>query len=85
MIILISPAKTFNFNSKNIKVESTESIFMQESQKLVKNLQSLSSNDYQKLMGISANLARLNKDRHLSLGEENDSSSKEASHLRTNY
>lgn len=78
MIILISPAKTFNFNSKDIKVESTESIFMQESQKLVKNLQSLSSNDYQKLMGISANLARLNKDRHLSLSEENDSSSKEA-------
>lgn len=78
MIILISPAKTFNFNSKDIKVESTESIFMQESQKLVKNLQSLSSNDYQKLMGISENLARLNKDRHLSLSEENDSSSKEA-------
>ena len=78
MIILISPAKTFNFNSKDIKVESTESMFMQESQKLVKNLQSLSSNDYQKLMGISANLAKLNKDRHFSLGEDNKSSSKEA-------
>ena len=41
MIILISPAKTFNFNSKDIKVESTESIFMQESKKLVKNLYGL--------------------------------------------
>ena len=78
MIILISPAKTFNFNSKDIKVESTESIFMQETQKLVENLQSLSSNDYQKLMGISANLAKLNKDRHVSLGEDNKSTSKEA-------
>ena len=73
MIILISPAKTFDFNSKDIKVASTESIYIQETQSLLENLQSLSSSDYQKLMGISDNLAKLNKDRHFSLGEDNKS------------
>ena len=64
MLILLSPAKTFNFDLIEDHNTGTLSIF-NVIQKLLNILQTLSEKDYQKLMKISPKLAALNKDRHL--------------------
>ena len=66
MLILLSPAKTFNFDSIEDHYTGTTSVFQSDTKALIKVLQTLSEKDYQKLMKISPKLAALNKDRHLS-------------------
>ncbi|MDA9688929.1 peroxide stress protein YaaA [Betaproteobacteria bacterium] len=66
MLILLSPAKTFNFESIPNRSTGTTSIFQYDTKALINILQTLSEKDYQKLMKISPKLAALNRDRHLS-------------------
>ena len=66
MLILLSPAKTFNFDLIEDHNTGTTSVFQRDTKALIRILQRLSGSDYQKLMKISPKLAALNKDRHLS-------------------
>ena len=60
MLILISPAKSLDFETPSI-VESKSNIqFKNEAQDLVGQLKDLSHQDISKLMGVSDSLAKLN-------------------------
>ncbi len=69
MLIVISPAKTLDFESpiktKFKKLEISQPIFLKESRKLIKQLQPLSPIDISELMHISDNLGELNFQRYL--------------------
>ncbi len=65
MLIIISPAKTLDFESPaNTNIYSDAS-FLKESKLLIKELRKLKVNDLEKLMGISPQLAQLNFERFL--------------------
>ena len=64
MLILLSPAKTFNFDLIEDHNTGTLPIFQRDTKALINILQTFSEKDYQKLMKISPKLAALNKDRH---------------------
>ncbi len=66
MIVLLSPAKTLDFESDLSTKEFSHSSFMDESQHLNKVLKGLKPQDLRKLMGISEKLADLNHERNLS-------------------
>ncbi len=63
MKIVLSPAKSLDFNN-HLNFESTTTpMFLNESERLVKKLQKLSPKKISKLMGISDNLSSLNHQR----------------------
>nr|WP_319399259.1 peroxide stress protein YaaA [uncultured Carboxylicivirga sp.] len=60
MIIVISPAKTLDFETPVTKTENTDIRFPKESSTLVKNLKKVKPEELAKLMSISSPLANLN-------------------------
>ena len=78
MLILLSPAKTFNLNLSEDHDTGTPSVFQRDTKALINILQTLSEKDYQKLMKISPKLAALNRDRHLSFTNSNEGHSMQA-------
>jgi len=63
MLIVISPAKTLDFETPAISDIHTTPQFVDESKKLMKGLKSLAPHDVSKLMSISDKLGVLNYDR----------------------
>lgn len=63
MIILLSPAKTLDFESPNKVNDFTQPDFLKDSQVLVNKLKKEKPAKIKKLMGISEQLAQLNYDR----------------------
>lgn len=64
MKIVLSPAKSLNFESKLPTTKSTEACFLTEAERLNKLLKKKSPRSLKKLMGISDNLAQLNYERN---------------------
>ncbi|HLP04713.1 MAG TPA: peroxide stress protein YaaA [Paludibacter sp.] len=64
MIIIISPAKIQNFEPQQIVTGHTMPRFMDEAEQLIESLKKLSRAELASLLGINANLAKLNADRH---------------------
>ncbi len=65
MLIVISPAKTLDFDSKAVTKAHTEPEFLEDSQSLINQLRELSPPEVSRLMGISATLGDLNFGRYL--------------------
>ncbi|MFK8038892.1 MAG: peroxide stress protein YaaA [Crocinitomicaceae bacterium] len=63
MKIILSPAKSINFDIENNTEDATQPIFLDESAYLVNKLQKLSARQIAKLMTVSTDIANLNKDR----------------------
>lgn len=63
MLLLISPAKTLDFNPTTIEPH-TQPELLEESEKLVKKLKTLNSKKIQALMGVSEKIADLNVERY---------------------
>ena len=63
MLILLSPAKTLDFETTPKTEKISKPVFSVNTNKLVKKMQGKSPEDISKLMGVSANLANLNADR----------------------
>lgn len=63
MKILLSPAKSLDFNSQYPSLETTTAVFLEEANALVKKLQKLSSKKIGELMHLSTDLADLNYER----------------------
>jgi cytoplasmic iron level regulating protein YaaA (DUF328/UPF0246 family) len=57
MIVVISPAKTFDFAPTTVLEESSRPALVTQSKKLIQNLRTLSQNDLRKLMRISDKLS----------------------------
>lgn len=77
MIIVVSPAKTLDYESDLPKIKSTDPRFVDEAQVLTKKLKKMSSNEIGKLMSISPALAELNSERFKSWKPEfNDTNSR---------
>jgi cytoplasmic iron level regulating protein YaaA (DUF328/UPF0246 family) len=64
MLLLISPAKSFDFESVSNIVDSSLPLFPEEASKLIKKMKTFSHKALRELMGISADLAFLNFDRY---------------------
>ncbi len=64
MLIVISPAKTLDFDHPAPTRKCTKPVFLDEAQELVGRLKRLSARDLSKLMGISAKIAELNHRRY---------------------
>ncbi len=79
MIILLSPAKSLNFDAHDKDVVSSSTRFNEESQQLINKLKKSSIKGLRELMKISKDLAVLNKQRYLDYDNEAfDSRGKEA-------
>jgi len=63
MLILISPAKTLDYETPPQTEICTQPDFLEEAASLVKGLSKLSEDEVADLMGISPKLAKLNKER----------------------
>lgn len=63
MLLLLSPAKSLNYESPLLNSEFTLPHFTKETQKLANELKKFSIPDLEKLMGISKKLAELNHQR----------------------
>ncbi|QDT39174.1 peroxide stress protein YaaA [Stratiformator vulcanicus] len=63
MLCVLSPSKTMEPPSKSRSLDLTEPRLLDESQKLVERLRKFSSKQLQNLMGISEDLADLNRER----------------------
>jgi cytoplasmic iron level regulating protein YaaA (DUF328/UPF0246 family) len=63
MLLLLSPAKTLNFDSTDIKTH-TQPQFLKQSEALVNTLKEYSSKQIQDLMGVSEKIADLNVTRY---------------------
>ena len=63
MLLLLSPAKTLNFDSTDIKTH-TQPQFLEQSEALVNTLKEYSSKEIQDLMGVSEKIADLNVTRY---------------------
>ncbi len=63
MIILLSPAKSLNFELACDHIKSTQPAFLDDSKKLIASLKKLSASDLMQLMQISEKLAKLNHQR----------------------
>jgi len=64
MLLLISPAKSFDFESPAHTLSSSEPDFIEESTRLIKKMSTFSRKKLGKLMSISPELAALNVDRY---------------------
>ena len=63
MLILISPAKTLDYETPPATEVCTQPDFLDESSALIRGLSKLSEEEVGELMGISPKLAKLNKER----------------------
>ncbi len=63
MLVLISPAKTLDYETPSKTEIHTQPVFLDEAASLVKGLGKLSEEEIGELMGISPKLAKLNKER----------------------
>jgi cytoplasmic iron level regulating protein YaaA (DUF328/UPF0246 family) len=63
MKVILSPAKSLNENVALGKVEYSQPIFLEESERLNKKLKKLSARQIKKLMGVSSDIADLNYER----------------------
>tara|TARA_B100000212_G_scaffold302870_1_gene249367 strand:- start:516 stop:1283 length:768 start_codon:yes stop_codon:yes gene_type:complete len=66
MIILLSPAKTLDYESPNINIGHSVPSLLSKSKILIKDLKSKKTNEIANLMKISDKLASLNSDRYKS-------------------
>lgn len=64
MKILVSPAKKLDLSDENYLLESTDSIFLKQSETIMNSLSSLSVLEISKLMKLSNNLSILNYERN---------------------
>lgn len=69
MILLISPAKSLDFDTPSIIDSKSNVQFKEEVQNLVTQLKELSHQDISKLMGVSDALAKLNYERFQNFGK----------------
>jgi len=63
MLILISPAKSLDFETQSTNTTYSEARFLKESDTLIKQLRKFSTDDISDFMGISPKLAQLNFER----------------------
>ncbi len=63
MLIVLSPAKTLDYESKLPSKKFTEPAFLEQSSQLIHGLKTQTNQNLQQLMGISPDLAQLNCDR----------------------
>ena len=63
MLILLSPAKLLDFKSRSSVTRSTQPDFLEQSSQLVKTMRERSESELQDMMGVSADIARLNVER----------------------
>ena len=68
MLIVISPAKTLDYETPPTTRKSTEPVFLERSAALVEDARKLDPADIRKLMGISEKLAELNHQRFMNWG-----------------
>ena len=64
MIVVISPAKTLDFEEKNSNLPMSEPRFLEKSQEIIDEIKNYDSYSLEKLMKISTKLATLNRDRY---------------------
>jgi len=64
VLIVISPAKTLDYETPPTTKKSSEPVLLEESQILINNLKKMAPQDISKLMGISDKLGTLNYDRY---------------------
>ena len=64
MILVVSPAKTLDYESPFAEVEPTHPQFVDEAQALIKKLKPMSAKKLSELMSVSAALAALNRGRY---------------------
>lgn len=64
MLIVISPAKTLDYETPATTKKSSQAALLDESQDLIDDLKKLAPQDISKLMGISDKLGSLNYDRY---------------------
>ena len=65
MLILISPAKTLDFETPAETSRATQPVFLEHSEQLIKELQQLPPDGISKLMSISSKLGNLNHERFM--------------------
>lgn len=65
MLILLSPAKTQNFDRVDYPAEPTQAAFLERSEKLITTLRKKSKPQLKKLLGVSDSLIDLNKKRYM--------------------
>jgi len=65
MLILISPAKSLDFETKSTSNNHSEAAFLKDSETLIKQLRKLSTDEISNFMGISPKLAQLNFERFI--------------------
>ena len=65
-MMVISPAKTLDFESDSSMFNHTNGEFLGDAQKLIKEIKSLTKSDIANLMKLSDNLASINVDRYKS-------------------
>ncbi len=68
MLIVLSPAKSLNFEPQNITKKSTRPVFREETGILTARLKEMSTSDIASLMSVSEKLASLNYERYQSWG-----------------
>jgi cytoplasmic iron level regulating protein YaaA (DUF328/UPF0246 family) len=68
MLIVISPAKTLDYETPPQTRRKTQPVFLDRSQALVEDIRQLAPDDIRGLMGISDNLAELNHQRYMNWG-----------------
>ena len=78
MIILLSPAKTLDFESQSATEVCTQPDFLKFSKFLVNGLNKLSAAEIGQLMSISPKLAELNRKRFQEWAARHDAPSKQA-------
>jgi len=70
MLIILSPAKSLDFETKFFHPKPTIPFFEKEKNKLVQDLKKFSKKNFQDLMEISENLAKLNFQRYQNFNEQ---------------
>ena len=73
MIIILSPAKTLDFENPAVEKTCTEPEFLSLSKNLIAGLSKMSNEEISKLMGISVKLAALNSQRYKSWNVKHES------------
>ena len=69
MLVVVSPAKKLNMHPIN-KVRETKPLFAENVNELITEVRKLSSDNLKDLMGISTQLAELNKKRFTDFGKQ---------------
>lgn len=63
MLVVLSPAKTLDFESELVTESASQPLFLEEAEYLVNKLQKFSSKKLEKLFNVSPEIAELNRDR----------------------